>query len=496
MAQVEFDLKFKASNTKSIDDVEKQIDKLDKKLSKKFEIGLDSKDFVKNLESIQSSLKRLGLDNQLAKNIESIAKSINDVGKSKIDVEKLKAFVDTIKGLSAKDIKEIAGSLNSLGNALIKMNGLKVPSLANITKAVEKISMTNIDLGKIDKLLLTLDAFKSISMNISGTSDLVSLIKALNSLGKSSIDDSLVSKIQKLGNAMNALKVNVKATGLENINEFIKNIKKLDKLPLDEQKFLKKMETVKKGFEQLSQAKVDIQKIKAMAETMREISTVVKEASKTSGLDTGTIAGMLGGFISVHSIGSMVQDAKELEYAILQVGVAGELTRTQMDMLKDEIYDFSRATGKSALEITQALDSIIKTGQTVEDSRKILEGAVRASVSSGEPLLNTADALSKMLLTMGISADKTIEVLDMFQSVMNKTPASMRSLQEGLKQSGAGFANYATTTSKSGKSLEDYKMKILETEMAMLGSQAKMGRLGEQSGTTLRALATKITTME
>jgi hypothetical protein len=242
------------------------------------------------------------------------------------------------------------------------------------------------------------------------------------------------------------------------------------------------METVKKGFEQLSQAKVDIQKIKAMAETMREISTVVRESSRTSGLDTGTIAGMLGGFITVQSIGSMVQDAKELEYAILQVGVAGELTRTQMDMLKNEMYDFSRATGKSALEITQALDSIIKTGQAVDDSRKILEGAVMASVSSGESLLNTADALSKMLLTIGIGADKTIEVLDMFQSVMNKTPASMRSLQEGLKQSGAGFANYTKTTSKSGKSLEDYKMKILETEMAMLGSQAKMGRLGEQSG--------------
>ena len=83
---------------------------------------------------------------------------------------------------------------------------------------------------------------------------------------------------------------------------------------------------------------------------------------------------------------------------------------------------------------------------------------------------------------MGINAEKSMEVTDMMMSVMNKTPASMRSLQEGLKQSGAGFSNFATSTSKTGIVLEDYKMKLMETELALLGSQASIGRMGEQSG--------------
>ena len=93
--------------------------------------------------------------------------------------------------------------------------------------------------------------------------------------------------------------------------------------------------------------------------------------------------------------------------------------------------------------------------------------------------MNTAEALSKVLLAMSINAEKSMEVTDMMMSVMNNTPASMRSLQEGLKQSSAGFANFITSTSKTGIVLEDYKMKLMETELAVLGSQASIGRMGK-----------------
>jgi hypothetical protein len=82
-------------------------------------------------------------------------------------------------------------------------------------------------------------------------------------------------------------------------------------------------------------------------------------------------------------------------------------------------------------------------------------------------------------LAISINADKSMQVTDMMMSVMNKTPASMKSLQEGLKQSNAGFANFATSTSKTGIVLEDYKMKLMETELAILGSQASIGRMGK-----------------
>lgn len=96
-----------------------------------------------------------------------------------------------------------------------------------------------------------------------------------------------------------------------------------------------------------------------------------------------------------------------------------------------------------------------------------------------EPLVKTAESLSKTLLTMGINAKESEKVTDMMMSVINKTPASMNSLQEALKQSGAGFANFADSTSRTGVVLDEYKLKLFKTELAMLGSQFNMGRKGK-----------------
>ena len=52
-----------------------------------------------------------------------------------------------------------------------------------------------------------------------------------------------------IAKALNKLKININMSGLEAIPEMIKRLRQIDKLQLDEQKFLKKMETIKKGFE-------------------------------------------------------------------------------------------------------------------------------------------------------------------------------------------------------------------------------------------------------
>ena len=80
---------------------------------------------------------------------------------------------------------------------------------------------------------------------------------------------------------------------------------------------------------------------------------------------------------------------------------------------------------------------------------------------------------------MSINAENAMEVTDMMMSVMNKTPASMTSMQEGLKQSIAGLANYASSTQRTGVALDEYKKKLVQTGLAMQGSQATLGRQGK-----------------
>jgi hypothetical protein len=96
------------------------------------------------------------------------------------------------------------------------------------------------------------------------------------------------------------------------------------------------------------------------------------------------MGGILGSILSISAVNTQIEAAKDLEYAILQVGVAGELSSNQMAEVKNEMFDFSRASGKSALEITQAMDAIIKTGQSLSDSSLILETSVKTAVAAGK----------------------------------------------------------------------------------------------------------------
>jgi ribosomal protein S20 len=381
MAEVNLSLRFQATNTKAINDVLEGLQKIESKTLNKFKIQLDSEEFVKNLNSLKSAIGRLGLDNGLVANINSVSKALNSINMGKLDTTKLKDFVDALKSINVNELKQVAGSLHSIGNALNNISGAKPPNINSFVNSINKLNSANFDATKIEKLLNAIKAFQGVNLEILGTKDLNQLFRILKNFSDSGLDDSVVKKLNNIAKALSRLKININMSGLEAIPEMIKRLRQIDKLQLDEQKFLSKMQTLRKGFEQLSQAKIDINKIKSMADLLNGIRS---SADKAGNGGFGGMGGMLGSLLSVSAVNAQIDSAKELEYAVLQVGVAGELTKSQMGNLKNEMFDFSRESGKSALEITQAMDAIIKTGQSLSDSSHILETSVKTAVAAGK----------------------------------------------------------------------------------------------------------------
>jgi Asp-tRNA(Asn)/Glu-tRNA(Gln) amidotransferase C subunit len=384
MAEVNLSLRFQASNTSVINEVLEGLQKIESKTLKKFKIQLDSEEFVKNLNSLKSAIGRLGLDNGLVANINSVSKALNSINMGKLDTTKLKDFVDALKSINVNELKQVAGSLHSIGNALNNISGAKPPNINSFVNSINKLNSANFDATKIEKLLNAIKAFQGVNLEILGTKDLNQLFRILKNFSDSGLDDSVVKKLNNIAKALSRLKININMSGLEAIPEMIKRLRQIDKLQLDEQKFLKKMETIKKGFEQLSQAKIDINKIKSMADLMRELNGAGGGGGSGGSSGFGGMGGILGSILSISAVNTQIEAAKDLEYAILQVGVAGELSSNQMAEVKNEMFDFSRASGKSALEITQAMDAIIKTGQSLSDSSLILETSVKTAVAAGE----------------------------------------------------------------------------------------------------------------
>lgn len=533
MSEVNLNLKFQVNNAKSVNDIADKIDALEVKTRKKFKLEIDTENFNTNLNTLQSTLNRLGKDTGLIANMKNIASAFGALNNVKLDSVKIREFVDSIKAINVSEMKQIAGSLNSLGNAITKLSGNKLPSMSTFVNSIKKLAESSVDLKKIENILLTLEHFKSITFDIKGLSEFKDVIKALNGLNKLGVDDAVLGKLKKIVDILNGIKIDINMSGLSSIPTMIKNMEGLDKIKineadflkkmqtiqkglailsnsnldaskskaigdmlkgfsglkgleslerikLDEQKFLKKMQTIRKGFEELSKAQIDVNKMKQMADAMRSIVEISSGSGGAGGNGgSSSLSTMVAGFMSMQAIGNSLEQAKELEYSILQIGVAGELTSQQMKDVKNSIYELSNQSGKSAIEVSGALDTIIKTGQALASAQLILDAAVKTSVSSGEPLIATANSLSKILLAMNINASEAMTVTDMMQSVMNKTPASMSSMQEGLKQSVAGLANYANSTVRTGVALDEYKNKLVQTGLAMQGSQAMLGRQGE-----------------
>ena len=385
MAEVNLSLKFAVTGNESLVPTIEELKTLSDLTKKQFKIAIDVTDFNNNLKTLKDNLGKLGMSKSFQSSIEALKKTFEGFNTDKLDGSKIRAFVDSLAGIQTADIKEIVKQLNSLAPALAQLNSAKVPNLNSFMNGLKKLEAGNFNVDKIKGVIDTINSFQAINLQVLGTKDLQTLLRVLKQFGESGIDDTVIKKLNNIAKALNNLKLDIKMTGLSDLNDFIKRLRAIDKLQLDEQKFLKKMETIKKGFEQLSQAKIDINKIKSMADLMRELNGAGGGGGSggNGGVSSGGM-GLLGGFLSMQAIGSQIDSAKELEYAILQVGVAGELTRNQMSEVKNEMYDFSRESGKSALEITQAMDAIIKTGQSLSDSTIILETSVKTAVAAGE----------------------------------------------------------------------------------------------------------------
>lgn len=384
MAEVNLSLKFAVTGNESLTPTIEELKTLSDMTKKQFKIAIDVTDFNNNLKTLKENLGKLGMSKTFQSSIEALKKTFEGFNTDKLDSGKIKAFIGDLTAVNTADIKEIVKQLNSLAPALAQLNSAKVPNLNSFMNGLKKLEAGNFNVDKIKDVIKTINSFQAINLQILGTKDLQTLLRVLKQFGESGIDDTVIKKLNKIAKALNNLKLDIKMTGLNDLNDFIKRLRAIDKLQLDEQKFLKKMETIKKGFEQLSQAKIDINKIKSMADLMRELNGAGGGGGSGGSSGFGDMGGILGSILSISAVNTQVEAAKDLEYAVLQVGVAGELTKTQMGDLKNEMFDFSRASGKSALEITQAMDAIIKTGQSLSDSSLILETSVKTAVAAGK----------------------------------------------------------------------------------------------------------------
>jgi hypothetical protein len=74
-----------------------------------------------------------------------------------------------------------------------------------------------------------------------------------------------------------------------------------------------------------------------------------------------------------------------------------------------------------------------------------------------------------------LSGEQATGAIDAMHSVVLKSPLTLSSLDSSLANSASSFAALIEFTSKAGSELEEYQEKLLNLNLAMTGSLAKLG---------------------
>lgn len=193
--------------------------------------------------------------------------------------------------------------------------------------------------------------------------------------------------------------------------------------------------------------------------------------------------GMAKGILNtvVAPVAYYVEQVRELETAIFDLGVVGQKSINEIRSLRNEFIDMAASSRYSAVELTRSTSEIIRVGRSYDEARQILAASERLATASFEELGKATDAVVKAMTAFDLSAESAAHVANSFHNIANTTPLSLQTFDESLRQTAAAFGAIVYFSSKSGSELEEYKKQVLDTTAVLTGLQSVLGRTGSQA---------------
>lgn len=199
-----------------------------------------------------------------------------------------------------------------------------------------------------------------------------------------------------------------------------------------------------------------------------------REAFDAIGKTAVVMGGLIGAGVTVA-----VQKFMEFDAAMSNVEAATGESAANMDLLRASAIDAGASTVYSATEAANAIEELSKAGVATAD---ILGGALAGSLdlaAAGQlGVARAAEITSTALNQFGLRGDQASHVADVLAAGAGKAMGSVDDLAQGLKYVGPVAASMGVS---------------LEETTGVLALFAQQGIIGEQAGTSLRAMLTTLT---
>jgi TP901 family phage tail tape measure protein len=187
----------------------------------------------------------------------------------------------------------------------------------------------------------------------------------------------------------------------------------------------------------------------------------------------GSTAGKIG-LVAAAGVAVAVRAAANFDQAMSNVQAATHETADNMGLLRQAAIDAGQATQFSATEAAQAVEELAKAGVSTSDILAGgLAGAMSLAAAGGLEVGDAAEIAASALVQFGLAGKDVPHVADLLAAGAGKAQGSVQDLGYALKYAGVPAASLGVS---------------IEETTGVLAEFASAGIVGEQAGTTLRAM--------
>lgn len=196
-----------------------------------------------------------------------------------------------------------------------------------------------------------------------------------------------------------------------------------------------------------------------------------------SGLMMGAGMQMLGGAGIGFGLYNGVKSAMDFESAMSGVRAITNASQEDFEKLRNKALEMGATTKFTATESAQALNFMGMAGWNADQSVKGLPGIMHLAAASGEDLAMVSDIVTDSMSAFNLAAEKSGEFADVLAAAATKSNTNVGKM-------GFTFKYAAPLAGALGYSIQDVALAV--------GTMADSGIKGEQAGTSLRSLFTRL----
>lgn len=205
---------------------------------------------------------------------------------------------------------------------------------------------------------------------------------------------------------------------------------------------------------------------------IKQLENIGKKGLKTIGVAAGTaVAGLTALGTYATKVGS------DFEAGMSKVQAISGATRDELDRLTAKAKEMGAKTKFSATESAEAFQYMAMAGWKTEDMLNGIEGIMNLAAASGENLASVSDIVTDALTAFGLQAKDSAHFADVLAKASSNSNTNVSMM-------GATFKYVAPIAGSLKYSIEDTAVAI--------GLMANAGIKGEQAGTALRAMLTRL----